>query len=210
MSPQTTYAKRLKALQEISKTIVSDLYLDDILRLIVTVTAEVMGSKICSLWFLEEKELRLRATQAIDEEYIRERTLKLGEGIVGIVAQQKKPMKISDVSKEPKYKEKRLAKKLGLCSMLSVPMKVKGKVVGVINSYTSTPHRFTKAEIETLTAVANQAAIVIENTQLMVKSKVIQEELETRKVAEKAKGILMKESGLTEEEAYRRIQKKSM
>ncbi|MCK4325160.1 GAF domain-containing protein, partial [bacterium] len=138
MSPQTTYAKRLKALQEISKTIVSDLYLDDILRLIVTVTAEVMGSKICSLWFLEEKELRLRATQAIDEEYIRERTLKLGEGIVGIVAQQKKPMKISDVSKEPKYKEKRLAKKLGLCSMLSVPMKVKGKVVGVINSYTST------------------------------------------------------------------------
>lgn len=207
-----TYARRIKALQEISKTIVSDLYLDDILHLIVTVTAGVMNSKICSLWFLEEKEkeLSLRATQAIDEEYLKERALKLGEGIVGIVAKQKKPMKISDVLKEPKYKEKRLAKKLGLCSMLSVPMQVKGKVIGAINSYTSTPHRFTKTEIETLAAVANQAAIVIENTQLMVRTKIIQEELETRKVVEKAKGILMKESGLTEEEAFRRIQKKSM
>lgn len=211
-SPRPTYARRLKALQEISKTIVSDLYLDDILRLIVTVTAEVMNSKICSLWFLEEKNkvLRLRATQAIDEEYLKERTLKLGEGIVGIVAQQKKPIIISDVLKEPKYKEKRLAKKLGLCSLLSVPMEVKGKVIGVINSYTSTPHRFTKSEIETFTTVANQAAIVIENTQLMVKTKIIQEQLETRKLVEKAKGVLMKETSLSEEEAFRRIQKKSM
>ncbi len=207
-----TYARRLKALQEISRTIVSDLYLDDILRLIVTVTAEVMNSKICSLWFLKEKDkvLKLRATQAIDEEYIKERTLEFGEGIVGIVAKQKKAMKILNVLKEPKYKEKRLAKKLGLSSMLSVPMEVKGKLIGVINSYTSTPHRFTKSEIETLITVANQAAIVIENTRLMVRTKVIQEELETRKVVEKAKGILMKEGGLTEEDAFRRIQKKSM
>lgn len=211
-SPQPTYARRLKALQEISKTVVSDLYLDDILRLIVTVTAEVMNSKICSLWILEEKEkvLKLRTTQAIDEEYLKERTLKLGEGIVGVVAQQKKSMKILDVLKEPKYKEKQLAKNLGLCSMLSVPMQVKSKVIGVINSYTSTPHRFTKGEIETLATVANQAAIVIENTQLMVRTKIIQEELQTRKLVERAKGILMKEDGLTEEEAYRRIQKKSM
>ena len=81
-------------MQEISKTMVSDLYLDDILRLIVTVTAEVMNSKICSLWFLDDKdkELKLRATQAIDEEYLKERILKLGEGIVGTVAEQKKSM----------------------------------------------------------------------------------------------------------------------
>jgi AmiR/NasT family two-component response regulator len=58
--------------------------------------------------------------------------------------------------------------------------------------------------------VANQAAICIENTELMVKTKVIQEELETRKLVERAKGILMKQHDLNEEEAFRRIRKASM
>ena len=52
--------------------------------------------------------------------------------------------------------------------------------------------------------------IVIENAELMVKTRVIQEELETRKIVEKAKGILMKEHGLSEEEAFKKIQRQSM
>jgi AmiR/NasT family two-component response regulator len=91
-----------------------------------------------------------------------------------------------------------------------VPLAVKNKVIGVLNCYTSRPHRFSKTEINVLTSVANQAAIAIENTELMVKTKVVQEELETRKVTERAKGILMKEEGLSEEDAFRRIQKYSM
>lgn len=47
-------------------------------------------------------------------------------------------------------------------------------------------------------------------TELMVKSKVIQEELKTRKAVERAKGILMKERELSEEEAFRKMQKYSM
>ncbi|MDP8292483.1 MAG: ANTAR domain-containing protein, partial [Candidatus Orphnella occulta] len=61
-----------------------------------------------------------------------------------------------------------------------------------------------------LTAVANQAAIVIENSQLLVKTKVIQEELASRKILERAKGILMKTQGYTEDDAFRRIQKLAM
>ncbi len=206
------YEEQIKALSKISKAITSDLYLEDILGLVVTVTAKVMDSKICSLWLIDEKDntLKLRATQTISKEYLKERSLKLGEGIVGSVAKERKPEMIMDVLKEPRYKEKELAKEEGLCSMLSVPMEVKGKVVGVINCYTSTPHEFSQVEIDMLTAVANQAAIAIENTELLVRSKVIQEELETRKRLERAKGILMKEEGLTEEEAYLRIQKYSM
>ena len=204
--------RRIEAFSTISRAITSDLYLEDILRLIVTVTAGVMNSKICSLWTLDEKgqELKLQATQAIDAEYIKERTLKVGEGVVGIVARQRKPLVILNVLKEPKYKEKHLARKLGLRSLLSVPMEVKGRITGVINSYTSASHRFTKSEINVLTTVANQAAIVIENAELMVRSKVIAAELETRKVVERAKGMLMKNQGLSEEAAYRKLQKKSM
>ena len=94
--------------------------------------------------------------------------------------------------------------------MLTVPMMVRKRVIGVINCYTSYPHHFTDTEEAILTTVANEAAICIENTELMVKTKVIQEELETRKLVERAKGILMKEQGLTEEEAYLKLQKFSM
>ncbi|MGQ9508677.1 MAG: ANTAR domain-containing protein [Thermodesulfobacteriota bacterium] len=209
---KTSYKKQIKALTEISRAITSDRYLDDILKLIVTVTANVMDSKICSLWILDENEkvLKIRATQTMSEEYLKERSLKLGEGVVGYVAQTKKPLVILDVLKEPLYKEKDLAKKECLVSMLSVPLCVKDKVIGVINCYTSYPHEFTEAEQEMLMAVASQAAICIENTELMVKTKVIQEELEVRKLIERAKGVLMKRYGLSEDEAFKRIRKASM
>lgn len=209
---ETSYSEQIKALSEISRAISSDQYLDDILKLIVTVTANVMNSKVCSLWILDEKEkaLKIRATQTISEEYLKERSLKLGEGVVGYVAQHKKLLAIADVLIEPLYKEKKLARKEGLVSMLSVPLIVKDKVIGVINCYTSYAHEFSETEQDVLTMVARQAAVCIENTELMVKTKVIQEELEVRKLVERAKGIIMKRHGLNEAEAFKKIRKASM
>ncbi|MFP3999236.1 MAG: histidine kinase, partial [Desulfobacterales bacterium] len=46
--------KYIEALKDISRAINSDLYLEDILKLIVMVTAKVTGVEICSLWLLEE------------------------------------------------------------------------------------------------------------------------------------------------------------
>jgi len=162
-------AREINALLEISKAIASGLYLEDVLRLIVTVTANLMDSKICSLWILDERDqkLKLKATQSISEEYLKERSLAMGEGVVGHVALHNQPMAILNVLKEPLYKEKELAKKEGLVSMLSVPMCIKDRVIGVINCYTSYPHAFSKNEEEMLTTVANQAAICIENSGLM-------------------------------------------
>lgn len=161
--------KQINALLEISKAIASGLYLEDILRLIVTVTANVMNSKICSLWILDDRErrLKLKATQSISPEYLKERSLGLGEGVVGHVALHKRPMAILNVLEDPLYKEKELAKKEGLVSMLSVPMCIKDRVVGVINCYTSSPHSFSKIEEELLSTIANQAAICIEKSGLM-------------------------------------------
>jgi signal transduction histidine kinase len=162
-------SKEINALLEISKAIASGLYLEDVLRLIVKVTANLMDSKICSLWILDAKEqkLKLKATQSISEEYLKERNLAMGEGVVGHVALRNQPIAILNVLKDPLYKEKELAKKEGLVSMLSVPMCIKDRVIGVINCYTSYPHSFSKNEEEILTTVANQAAICIENSGLM-------------------------------------------
>jgi signal transduction protein with GAF and PtsI domain len=207
-----SYKDYMDTLNKISRAITSDLYLEDVLKLIVTLTANVMRAKICALWLVDEKNqtLKIKATQAMSSEYVKERILKVGEGIVGLVAKNKKPIVIPDVLKDERYKEKTLARKEKFVSMLSVPMLVKNRVIGVINCYTTTAYTFEQSDIDLLSTVANQAAVAIENTELMVKTRVIQEELETRKRVEKAKGILMKEQEITEDEAYNLLRKSSM
>ncbi|MCP4650648.1 MAG: GAF and ANTAR domain-containing protein [PVC group bacterium] len=202
----------IDTLSKISKAITSDLYLEDVLKLVVTLTANVMNAKICALWLLDEKtqELKIKATQAMSSEYLKERTLKVGEGIVGLVAKSKKPIAILDILKDKRYKEKKLAKKEKLVSMLSIPMLVKSRVIGVVNCYTTAKYKFTKSDINLLSTVSNQAAVAIENTELIVKTKVVQEELDARKKVEKAKGLLMKEQNITEQQAYNILRKSSM
>lgn len=206
------YKDYLKTLNKISRAIVSDLYLEDILKLIVTLTANVMKAKVCNVWLIDEKkqEFNIKATQSMHQEYLNKRTIKLNEGIVGLVAREKKPKIIFDVLKEEQYKEKKLARKEGLISMASIPMMVKDKVIGVLNVYTNKPYEFTKAEITLLSTIANQAAVAIEKTELIVRTKIIQEELDTRKKVEKAKGVLMEERNLNESEAFSLIRRTSM
>jgi signal transduction protein with GAF and PtsI domain len=210
-----TYDQYFQGLKDISRAITSDLYLEDILKLIVMVTAKVTGVEICSLWLIDENvspvKIRLKATQAIDPEYVNDRTLNLKEGIVGCVAATKKPLMVENVLKEPRFKEKVMAAKLGLVSMLSVPLQVRdGKVIGVLNCFTAEARQFTATEVNLITTVANQAAVAIMNTELIVKTQVIQQELETRKLVERAKEILMKRRNKNGEEAYRWLQKRSM
>jgi len=214
-STPETYDKYIKALTDISRAITSEQYLEDILKLIVMVTAKVTGVEICSLWLIDEsetpKKIRLKATQTIDPDYVKDRSLSMEEGVVGFVATHNQPLIVRDVLKEPRFKEKEMAKKLGLVSMASVPLQVKDeKVIGVLNCFTAKPHEFSKTEVNLITAVANQAAVAILNTELMVKTKVIQEELETRKLVERAKEVLIRRRNMSGEQAYRWIQKRSM
>ncbi|MCK5654983.1 MAG: GAF and ANTAR domain-containing protein [Candidatus Aureabacteria bacterium] len=204
--------KQLEALFKISKAIASDNYLEDILKLIVAVTAQVMNSNICTLMLIDErkKELTIRATQSVSDEYNKKPPIKIGEGISGKVAKENKPISVKDVGLEKEYKYHDMAKNEGLKSLLCVPLTVKGKVIGVINCYTPVPHEFSYGEINILKTIAHQAAVAIENTELMVKTRVIQEELESRKRIERAKGMLMEEEKLTEQEAYNKIQKFAM
>ncbi|MDD5687428.1 MAG: GAF domain-containing protein [Elusimicrobia bacterium] len=203
---------QIETLAEVSKAIVSNRYLKEILHLVVTMTAEMMNSKICSIMLLDEKkqELTIEATQSNIEEYIKKAPLKVSESISGKAVREKKPITVLDVTKEPGYKYQQLAKKEGICSMLVLPMMVKEKAIGVINIYTAVEHRFTEDEIKILQSVANQAAVAIENTKLMEETLAAKEALEIRKLVERAKGILMKETGMDEDKAYRIIHKKSM
>lgn len=209
------FEKYFNALMEISRAITSDRYLEDILKLIVMVTAKVTGAEVCSLWLIEEgksgKTIRLKTTQAIEHEYVQDRSLGMDEGVVGYVASQNKPLIVKNVLEEPRFKEKEMAKKLNLVSMVGVPMRVKdGNVIGVLNCFTTVPHDFTEPEVNLVTTVANQAAVAIFNTKLMFDAQVIREELETRKLVERAKEILMMRRNMSGEDAFKWMRKRSM
>lgn len=206
------YVKQIEAIAKVANLITSGLYLEELLRLIVQVTAEIMNSKISSLMLLdpEKKELIVRATQSISEAYNKKPNIKLGEGIAGIVARDNKPAYVLDVKNDERYLNRDIAIKEKLCSLVCVPLAVKGRVIGVLNCYTSKKHKFSKHEIDLLTALANQTAMAIENAELDLRARSAEEALTTRKVIERAKDILAQEANILPSEAYRLIQKQSM
>jgi len=205
-------ALQVETLSQVSETVASNRLIKDVLELLVTMTAQMMNSKICSIMLLDEAsgELRIAATQSLSEQYRRKPNLKVGQSIIGRAVKDRRPIIVLDVSTERDYMFPDMAKKEGLCSLLSVPMMVRDKALGVINSYTSTPHVFTSEEVKLLQVIANQAAIAIEHTTLIEKSHEMQEALAVRKLMERAKGYLMRSKKLTEEEAFKLIQRQSM
>ncbi|MDD5772227.1 MAG: GAF and ANTAR domain-containing protein [bacterium] len=206
------YIKQIEALSKIANLITSGLYMEELLRLVVQVTAEIMNSKISSLMLLDpqKNELVVKATQSISEEYNKKPNIKLGEGIAGLVARDNKSICVLDVKEDSRYLNQDIAKKEGLCSLASVPLAVKGRVIGVLNCYTSRKHKFTKHELDILNALASQAAVAIENAELDLRVRTAEEALTTRKNIERAKDILSQDLNISSTEAYKLIQRQSM
>jgi two-component system, response regulator PdtaR len=205
-------AKLLEGIAEISKAIMERNFADDILSLIVSVTAKVTGSKICSLLLLDKKkgELVLKACQSDSGDYNQKSNMPLGKGIAGRVAATGKPFKVLDVQKDPRFLNKVIAANDGLVSLLSVPMIVEGETIGVINCYTPEKYEFTKEDIQMLTTVASQAAIVLKNTELRIMKEVVERELEERKTVERAKEIVMEKKSISGKAAFELIRRQSM
>lgn len=170
-------ASHLNTLSEISKTITSDMYLEEVLQLIVAMTADSMNFKICSVMLVDEEkqELVIKATQSKSREYIKKPNLKIGESVAGQAIMEGHAVTVLDVRKAPSYRFPDIAKKEGLCSLVAVPLQVKGKTIGVLNCYTARAHVFTDEELSLLTALASHAAMAIENSKLKVRSAVISE-----------------------------------
>ncbi|MBD3393579.1 MAG: GAF domain-containing protein [Chitinivibrionales bacterium] len=209
---QRSHASRLQGIAEISRAVMEKKYLEDILELIVQVTAKVTGSKICSLLLVDKalQELVLKAAKSESGSYNQKSPTPLGKGIAGRVALQNEPIKVLDVRKDPRFLNKKIAVDDGLVSLLSVPMSVEGEVIGVINCYTPVAYDFSEEDVHMLTAVAGQAAAVIKNTELRVMKEVVEKELEERKTVERAKEVLMDKKGIPARKAYELMRKQSM
>ena len=205
-------AQAIQTLSAVSHTVSSDRYMDEILQLIVTMTASLLGSKTCSIMLLNEEsnELRIVATQSLSDAYRNKPPIKVNQSLSGQAVVLKKPFFIVDVRKDDRFSFPDIAVTEGLVSLLSVPMVHKDKVLGVINTYTAREYHFSKEDVSVLQSVANQCASALIQTRLLQEKLAAQEALETRKLIERAKASLMKKRGLSEPDAFREIQKQSM
>lgn len=205
-------SREIESLAKMSSTIAQGIYIREILQLIVTMTAEMLGSKVCSLMLLDEKgaNLNIEATQSISEEYKTKPPVPVKTSVSGRAVLQKRHVIVQDVGTDPSYTYPDIARKEKLKSLMVIPMMIKGKPLGVLNCYTTEVHDFSEEEVQLVQAVANQAAVAIEHTRTIEKALAAEEALEARKIIERAKGILMRQQNLAEEAAFRLIQRQAM
>lgn len=172
-----TLASPLTAVTEVTKTISQSPYLEEILQLLVHMTAQRFNYKVVTVRLLDEtrQALVLRATQASNKAYQNKRAIGPNESIAGRVLNTGKFVTVLDVQQDPEYVGHDLAAEQGLRSMICLPLMVQGKPVGVISCYTGRIHVFDDEEVAALEALAKQAALAIEHAKLSVRSTLMQE-----------------------------------
>jgi signal transduction histidine kinase/DNA-binding response OmpR family regulator len=155
----------LDALYQASKSLSSTENLDVLLNKIISLATGVIGAKTGSIMLIQKPEsmLTIKSAIGLDREIIQHTKLELGKSIAGYVAQEGTPLIIEDIEKDQKFK--RLSKKhYATKSLLCVPLKIKEKVLGVINlSDKITDAPFTQDDLRLLTTFASQAAIAIDD-----------------------------------------------
>ena len=208
----TEIKKELNFLYHIAQTVHS-LEIDELLKEIVRIAVEVTKGDSCLIYVLNpnQQELVLRASKNPHGDLLQKVKMRLGEGITGWVAKERKPAAISSgANKDPRFKYFRSLPEDLFEAFLSVPIINKHGVVGVINVQHKKKNMHSSMEINLLSAIGKLVGGAVENALLIEETLVLKETLELRKLIEKAKGILMKKRNLPEEEAYRILQKESM
>jgi len=160
--------QELSFLHEITQLASSTRDWDEMLRLIIDRTTDAMRAEVSSLYLLERRDaiLRLAATNGLDRRSIGRATLRVGEGIVGWVANARVPLAVRDVRNEPRFKWVSSVDQPRFTSMLSVPLVTRDEVVGVMNVQTVEARDFDRSEIDFLQTIANQLAGIIEMSRL--------------------------------------------
>jgi two-component sensor histidine kinase/putative methionine-R-sulfoxide reductase with GAF domain len=172
-----TQAQRYEAVSEVTDVIAGSPYLEEILQLLVSFTAERLNYKVVTVRLLDEKrdELVLRATQSESWAYRRKRSIRAGESFAGRALVEKQIITTTDVTTSPDYIGAELAEEQGLRSMACVPLIVRDKAIGVMTCYTGSEHQFSRVELSALEVLAKQAAISIEHAKLQVRTTLMQE-----------------------------------
>jgi uroporphyrinogen-III synthase len=171
---------------------------------------EVVKCDSCFIYVLEENDLVLRASKNPHQELLDRLKLRLGQGITGWVAEHREPVAVfREAYKDPRFKYFNELPEDKYEAFVSVPLLARGRLVGVMNLQHRESHVYSPRDIRVLSTIGFLAGAEIEMARLETENSDLSQQLETRKLVERAKGILQRELGLTEEQAYLSIQRQS-
>ncbi len=171
--------KRLVALNETAAIISQSLELPDVLESAINCVVDVMGIEMVRIYVLDgdNKELELAAHRGVSDEFVSGvGHIKMGEGFNGEVAQTGKPLLIENASRYPEL-TRMVVKEENIHSQVIVPMMAKGKVVGTISAAMRSYRQFDPAEVDLLTAIANQIGVAVDNARLYQQERETSEQL---------------------------------
>ncbi|HLW78870.1 MAG TPA: GAF domain-containing protein [Terriglobia bacterium] len=197
-------------LHEIGSRIAGADPLHDVLNRVVELASTLVRCDSCFVYMVEGDELVLRASKNPHPEVVDRLKLRMSEGITGWVAEHRQPVVIErNASDDRRFQFFSELPEDRYQAFLSLPILCRDRSVGVINLQNLLPHAYTPREIKLISTVGFLVGAEIERVRLESENSELSDQLRTRKLVERAKGIMQREYGLTEEEAYLTLQRQS-
>ncbi len=199
-------------LHRVSSIVSSDRSLDEMLGEIIGMTVQATECDACLVYVIdhEANEMVLRASQVPHAQDLGELRIKMGEGVTGWVAEHRSVVALpSNAASDPRFKRFQALVEDTYEAYLSVPIVSGGACIGVINVHHREPHAHSQEEIATLIFIGEQMGAAVAKARLMEEAASVRQQLEDRKLVERAKGILQQKYQTTEEDAYFRLRNQS-
>jgi signal transduction protein with GAF and PtsI domain len=200
----------VEALHDIGSRLAAAESLHAVLDRVVDIVSAVVQCDSCFVYVLEDEGLVLRASKQPRPQAVDRLKLRVGQGITGWVAEHRQPVAVSEhASQDPRFQLFNDLPEDAYEAFLSVPVISRGRLVGVINVQHRRPHTHSRREIQLIATLGFLVGAEIEMARLEEANTQLCERLETRKVVERAKGILQRDLGISEEDAHLAIQRQS-
>jgi signal transduction protein with GAF and PtsI domain len=197
-------------LHEIGSRIAAADQFHEVLARVLDFATALIKCDSCFIYVLAGDQLILRASQNPHEDLVDRLKLGVGEGITGWVAEHREPVVLpKNASKDPRFQYFNELPEDSYEAFLSVPLLSRGRLVGVMNLQHRQPRSFSRREIRLISTVGFLVGAEVEMARLESENSDLSQQLETRKLVERAKGILQRDLNLSEEQAYLALQRQS-
>jgi uroporphyrinogen-III synthase len=184
--------------------------LADAMKEVLEFVATVVKYDSCSIYAIDNKELVLSASKYSQPELNGHSKAKLPQSVADWIAESKEPLAVfQEAHIDPRFKAFNELSDDRFEAFLSVPLLSAGHLVGVINVQNRAPHAYSKREVAWIAAAGSLLGAEIERARLETENLHLSNQLETRKVVERAKGILQRDLKISEEDAYLTLQRES-
>jgi uroporphyrinogen-III synthase len=197
-------------LHEIGSRLATASPLHAVLSQVVNVVSTLVRCDSCFVYVLQDTDLVLRASNTPHPDVVDRLKLRVGQGITGWVAEHGEPVAVSEgASLDPRFQAFHDLPEDRYEAFLSVPVLSRGKLVGVINLQHEAPHVHGREEIQLISTIGFLVGAEIEMARLESENTALSGRLEERKLIDRAKAVLQRDLGISEEDAYLSIQKES-